>query len=193
MPIDPLDYAGPWARFRVADARKCLAALRELNRGDLPLTLGLAGGPTLAASLWAVDDAQGCLTFKLDPTAAQVLAVAALPQAWAAAYLGDVKLQFALTDLRLSETPGLAGRAAGTTLTLQTRLPRDLYCLPRRVPCVCAAVARRCRCCACPTRWRPTHRCACARWTSAPPAARCEGTGPGVVAGAGHDLQARRG
>ena len=50
--IQRLEGRGPWARFRVTEPRQRVAMLREVKRGDVPLTLGSADGPTLPALLW---------------------------------------------------------------------------------------------------------------------------------------------
>ena len=42
--IQRLDGRGPWARFRVTDPRQRVAVLREVVRGDVPLTLGVGAG-----------------------------------------------------------------------------------------------------------------------------------------------------
>ncbi len=54
--IDQLDFAGAWDRFHIDDPRRKLATLRELRRADVPMTLGRAGTPAMAVSVWAVDE-----------------------------------------------------------------------------------------------------------------------------------------
>jgi hypothetical protein len=133
--IDPVDAAGSWARFRVDDPRRCLALLRELRQGDLPLQLGVVHGPPLVAVLWAVDEPQLRLHFSADAvhTPASLLQqLLTAPEPWAAAYLGDSKLQWALHGLRIDAEP-LPGSISGDSrLRLQALLPTHLYLLPRR-------------------------------------------------------------
>jgi hypothetical protein len=54
--IDNQDFAGSWDRFYIEDPRRKRATLRELCRADVPLTLGRAGAPTLAVTVWSVDE-----------------------------------------------------------------------------------------------------------------------------------------
>lgn len=124
--IQRLDGRGPWARFRVTAPRQRVAVLREVVRGDVPLTLGSADGPTLPALLWSVDDAQERLNLRLGPDvdAAQLRAVLAEPVLWAACYLHEAKLQFDL--------PGLALGPADPVRMLQCELPKNMVHLPRR-------------------------------------------------------------
>lgn len=122
--IQRLDGRGPWARFRVTDPRQRVAVLREVVRGDVPLTLGSADGPTLPALLWSVDDAQLNLRLGPDVDAALLRAVMNEPVLWAAGYLHEAKLQFDL--------PGLGLGPAEPVRMLQSELPRQMVYLPRR-------------------------------------------------------------
>ena len=132
--IDQVDYVGPWGRFRDDDRRRCLAALNEVCRTDVPATLGtgISNGPTLKASLWSVDEGGGRLTFSVDPALTAAAPLAGLPQIWAAMYLGDVKLQFALTGLVLSRTNQLKKIGTAAMRMLQAEMPTHMYCMPRR-------------------------------------------------------------
>ena len=130
--IDQVDYVGPWERFRVDDTRQCLAALNEACRTDAPVTLGTSDGMRVTVTLWSVDEAGGRLTFSVDPTLGAAAAVAAKPQVWAALYLGDVKLQFSLRALLLSETAQVKRVGSSAVRTLQAQMPTYMYCMPRR-------------------------------------------------------------
>ncbi len=130
--IDQVDYVGPWERFRVDDTRQCLAALNEACRTDAPVTLGASDGMRVTVTLWAVDEAAGRLTFNVDPSLGAAAAVAAKTQIWAALYLGDVKLQFSLRALVLSETAQVKRVGAAAVRTLHAQMPIYMYCMPRR-------------------------------------------------------------
>lgn len=125
--IHPLDDPGGWDRFRVADPRQRSGALRHLCRGDLPMTLGLPGGPTVATSLWAVDEVQRQLLFNVEAdarTAATMHTLQAERELWAVAYPDESKLQFLLQPQTL--------RVRSGRLHVQCRGPLDMYLLPRR-------------------------------------------------------------
>jgi hypothetical protein len=130
--IDQVDYVGPWERFRVMDPRTCLAALREVCRNDAPVSIGTADGLTVRVSLWSVDDLNDGLNFNVDPAIGAAAAVAALPQAWAATYLGDVKLQFELRGMVLGEVAQVRNVGGAAVRLLRARIPTTMYCLPRR-------------------------------------------------------------
>jgi hypothetical protein len=130
--IDQLDHVGPWERFKNSDPRQCLAALREACHADTPLTLGAPDGPSLTASLWAIDEAAGRLHFNVNGKTREAAAVAALPVVWAAMYQGDVKLQFLLRDTALGHLAAGRRVLAGATRSLVSELPTAMYALPRR-------------------------------------------------------------
>ena len=131
--INRLDSTSPWGRFRVTDPRQRLATLRELWRGDAPLSLGQPGGPQVAATLWAVDEVQGRLHFTVNDTSPKADTVMALRELWAAAYLEDTKVQFSLRrqvpDGSLSAPPGHGPKLART---LFSDAPELMLMLPRR-------------------------------------------------------------
>ncbi len=118
------DSAGEWARFRIRSASKQLAALRELCRNDTPLVIGTPGGVTLQVALWSVDDVNRRLHFKIDPGSKSVSDLSYEPELWAAAYVEDDKLQFALTRVKVAVDQGLQVLAAD--------MPEHMYRLPRR-------------------------------------------------------------
>jgi len=129
--IDPVDIIGPWEQFRVIDPRKCLAVLAQVKLEQSPVTIGHAEGLSLAASLWSVDGPNRRVYFNVDAAAPAEALLADARQAWAAMYLGDVKLQFWLRGLTLSRAPA-RGHAAAATRSLYAELPSQMYCLPRR-------------------------------------------------------------
>jgi hypothetical protein len=117
--INRLEPGGPWGRFCVTDPRQRMATLRDLWRGDAPLSLGQPGGLQVPATLWAVDDVLGRLHFSVNDSSAKADTVMALPDLWAAAYLDDTKVQFSL-QRRLpdgsAKQPGPAGLRPQHTL-----------------------------------------------------------------------------
>lgn len=130
--IDSVDQVGPWERFRVSDSRKCVSALRKACHGDVPMTLGAAGGPGVSASLWSVDGHASRVHFNVNATTRDAAAVVSLPEVWAALYVGDEKLQFPLRGLSLGPVhSGLHGTGS-TSRSLSAELPAYLYALPRR-------------------------------------------------------------
>lgn len=120
--ISRLDGRGPWARFRITHPQQRVAMLRELVRGDVPLTLGPAGGECCRGVLWAFDDEARRLRLRLAPGAQAALLFVPGP-IWAAGYLHEAKLQFELT--------GLQGAPAGPDVLL-AELPEQMVHLPRR-------------------------------------------------------------
>ncbi len=116
---------GPqWARFRVHNPRQQLATLRDLCRGDTPVVVGIASGPTLQAVLWSVDDVSGQLHFKLDGARGGINALSLDGELWAAAYMDDAKVQFPLGHV----TVGIKGDQQ----LLVSEMPELMYSLPRR-------------------------------------------------------------
>lgn len=123
--IDHQDYAGSWERFFIEDPRRKLATLRALCRADVPLTLGRAGAPAMAVSVWAVDDRLGRLHLNLlsgDARRAQSLAVQG--GLWAAGYLHGAKVQF--------NVRALAGEHHPAGQRLSCGWPQMMFHLPRR-------------------------------------------------------------
>ncbi len=123
-PINRGDTAGEWARFRIRSASKQLAALRELCRNDTPLVIGTPGGATLQVALWSVDDVNRRLHFKVDPDSQWFNDLSYEVDLWAAAYVEDDKLQFALARVKFGVDQGRQVLAAD--------LPEHIYRLPRR-------------------------------------------------------------
>lgn len=123
-PLNPQDPASPWARFRVGDPRRCLAAFVGLRTGDAPVSIGVPGGPSFSASLWSVDQFHGHLHFNVGSAEQGVAQIAALPNLWGAAYLNDVKLQFQLNQAQV--TP------RGNEFSVRVDLPSTVYMMPRR-------------------------------------------------------------
>ncbi len=120
--ISRLDGRGPWARFQVIHPQQRVSMLRELVRGDVPLTLGPADGATCRGVLWAFDEAAGLLRLRLAPGSEQALLF--VPGAvWAAGYLHEAKLQFELL--------GLHGQAQAPDVLL-AGMPERMVHLPRR-------------------------------------------------------------
>lgn len=124
--IDNQDFAGSWDRFYIEDPRRKLATLRELCRADVPLTLGRAGAPAMAVSVWSVDEAHARLHLSLlsgDATTASLLAEHG--GLWAAGYLHGAKVQFNVRALAAGESRKSPGR-------LSCGWPQMMFHLPRR-------------------------------------------------------------
>ena len=123
-PINRGDTAGEWARFRIRSTSKQLATLRELCRNDTPLVIGRPGGATLQVALWSVDDVNRRLHFKIDPESQAMNDLSYGGELWAAAYLDDDKVQFALVHVKFDVNQGCQVLAAD--------IPEHMYRLPRR-------------------------------------------------------------
>jgi c-di-GMP-binding flagellar brake protein YcgR len=123
--IDQLDFAGAWDRFHIDDPRRKLATLRELRRADVPMTLGRAGTPAMAVSVWAVDEDRARLHLHLlsgnIPTATRLAEHGSL---WAAGYLQGAKVQF--------NVRALAGESRAAPDRLSCAWPQMMFHLPRR-------------------------------------------------------------
>lgn len=113
-----------WAEFRVTQPQRILAALRDLCTRTLPLTLGPLAGTTVKASIWSVDGSACRVHLGLhgEPQALQQLAAA--DSVWAAAYLDNDKVQFALGRFEL--------QLAGEQSALHAPFPDEIFRLPRR-------------------------------------------------------------
>jgi hypothetical protein len=133
--IDAVDAAGSWARFRIDDPRRCLALLRELRQGDVALVLGAAQGAALPAVLWAVDEPQLRLHYSVqarDATAERLQGLLAAGELWAAAELGQAKLQWPVHGLHVDGQALAASLGGDSRLRLVSLLPTHLYALPQR-------------------------------------------------------------
>lgn len=126
--IDRQRSSDVWSPFRVQDPIQRRRLLAALCGGDVPVTIGSAGGPCVTAALWSVEDRQdadgGRLHFSIASGMARADAMVSAPSHWAAAYLGDVKLQFQLRAMVLEQQGGRH--------ILHARLPEYMVRLPRR-------------------------------------------------------------
>jgi flagellar brake protein len=123
----PINHNNPgtdWQRFRVRSATQVLDELRALCRQDIPLVVGTPGGATVQALLWSVDDVQRRLHFRVEADPQALSGFSFENDLWAAAYVMDDKLQFALKRLSVSVGQGLQVMTAD--------FPGSLYRLPRR-------------------------------------------------------------
>ncbi|CAD5373627.1 Flagellar brake protein YcgR [Rubrivivax sp. A210] len=123
----PLDADGgpnPWAEFRVDHPQERLRLLRELRDGGVPVILNGPGGASFSTTLWAIDDAQGRLSFNADALAPALASMVDANEAVAVAYLESVKLQFDLQGLVLLRTAHAS--------VLQCRMPQEIYRFQRR-------------------------------------------------------------
>lgn len=123
-PINRGDTAGEWARFRIRSPGKQLTTLRDLCRNDTPLVVGTPGGATLQVALWSVDDVARRLHFKVDSESQAMNDLSYEADLWAAAYVDDDKLQFALAHVQMGIDQGHQ--------VLTADIPEQMYLLPRR-------------------------------------------------------------
>jgi hypothetical protein len=130
--IDAVDQVGSWARFRVDDSRRCLSLLRELRVGDTPVCIGSPGGRAATVALWAVDDVARRLHFSADTQSGNWPALAGQPDLWAAAYLGDAKLQFPVYSLLVEHSSTATTLGGSARIRLEADLPSHVYHLLRR-------------------------------------------------------------
>ena len=65
--LDADGGADPWAPFRVSRPQECVALLRQLRDGQVPINLNGPDGSTLTTTLWSIDDKQSQLSFTADP------------------------------------------------------------------------------------------------------------------------------
>ncbi|MCA0243735.1 MAG: hypothetical protein LCI02_23100 [Proteobacteria bacterium] len=115
-----------WLAFQVSGAPARVALLRDLSELAAPVSIGRWGGEVVAATLWSVDAEQQCLHFSGGP---ELAALAARPEGlFAAAYLGDDKLQFPLHGIRVAD----GGGSADARFRLRCELPSLLLRLARR-------------------------------------------------------------
>ena len=122
-----LDAAGgvdPWAPFRVTRPQECLALLRQLRDGPVPVNLNGPDGSLLTTTLWSVDEASRRLSFTVNLGMPALDRLVEADEAVAVAYLDSVKLQFELQGIVL-----VRGALAST---LQASLPAALYRFQRR-------------------------------------------------------------
>lgn len=112
--------------FRITDPRQRVATLRELQRGDVPLTLGMPGRPGCAALLWTLDEAAACMHLSLarPPSGEMLSTLSTAPELWAAGYLHEAKVQFEVARVTFS--------APGDKPMLHAALPQRMVHLPRR-------------------------------------------------------------
>ncbi len=127
--IDRQKSSDAWGPFRVQDPAQRRRLLLALCSGDIPVSIGSAGGPCVTAALWSIEEEQvsdgaGRLHFSIASGAARAEAMMSARSHWAAAYLDDVKLQFQLRALVLENQGGRH--------ILHARLPDYMVRLPRR-------------------------------------------------------------
>ncbi len=112
-----------WSEFRVTQPREMLGMLRQLRDTSVPVHLTGPDGNALTASLWALDDTMGRLSFSVSEQP-QLQGLVDGDEAVAVAYLDSVKLQFDLHGM-------LVVRGAGGP-ALQAEWPQELYRFQRR-------------------------------------------------------------
>ena len=122
--LDAADGTDPWAPFRVTRPQECLALLRQLRDGPVPVNLNGPDGSLLTTTLWAVDVASGRLSFSADPDLPALSRLVEADEVVAVAYMDSVKLQFELHGVVL-----VRGSQAST---LQALMPAALYRFQRR-------------------------------------------------------------
>ena len=118
------DLLQRWAPFRVTHPPKVLGLLRDLCSSSVPLFLGPLPGGACSAWIWSVDVNSTLLHVGLDCDPSQLEIVRGAQAIWAAAYLGEHKIQFLLVVRRVEAGP--------RHTVLKASLPTELYRLPRR-------------------------------------------------------------
>ena len=122
--LDATGGPDPWAPFRVTRTQECLALLRLLRDGPVPVNLNGPDGSMMNTTLWTVDANAGRMSFSAsDGLMAQERLVEA-DEAIAVAYMDSVKLQFDIQGIVL-----VRGAQAST---LQCALPAAIYRFQRR-------------------------------------------------------------
>jgi hypothetical protein len=119
---EPQQQSGPWITYRVSGVAARLALLREMAEVGVPVSLGRPGGTIVGATLWAVDGARCRLHFNGGPELAPLVEQQGV---YAAAYLGDIKLQFPLRRMSVMS-------ATGAQVQLQAEIPSLMLRLARR-------------------------------------------------------------
>ena len=122
--LDATGGSDPWAPFRVARPQECLALLRQLRDGPLPLNLSGPDGSMLNTTLWTVDAAAGRISFCADAGMPAAERLVQADEAVAVAYMDSVKLQFVVQGMVL-----VRGTQAST---LQCAMPAAIYRFQRR-------------------------------------------------------------
>lgn len=127
VPIQTQDEEGTWRRFLVGDPDRQRGWLHKISRGDVPVSLGQPPSTLLSVTLWSVDDNTRTLHFSapITPQNEQALGwLVGQPDAWAAAYVGDDKIQFQVSRLGAVIKDG--------RLMLSAQGPLALYRMTRR-------------------------------------------------------------
>lgn len=127
VPLLSEEEEGQWRRFRVADPDRQRSLLHKISRGDMPVSLGRPPSALLSVSLWSVDASAGLLHFSAPITPQNEQAIGALvvqPDTWAAAYVGEEKIQFRVR--------GLGAVMKGGRMMLSAEGPLAVYRLTRR-------------------------------------------------------------
>ena len=122
--LDALGDEDPWAPFRVAHPQECLALLRQLRDGAVPVNLNGPDGSVLTSTVWALDPASQSISFTLNAGMPAADRLVEADEAVAVAYMDSVKLQFDLHRIVLV-------RGAQTS-TLKCALPDTVYRFQRR-------------------------------------------------------------
>ncbi len=122
-----LDASGgvdPWSSFRVTRLHECLALLRQLRDGAVPINLNGPDGSMLSTTLWSVDTDAERLSFTASNGLPAQERLVEADEAIAVAYMDSVKLQFDIQGIVL-----VRGAQAST---LQCALPATVYRFQRR-------------------------------------------------------------
>jgi c-di-GMP-binding flagellar brake protein YcgR len=122
--LDTSGLVDPYAQFRVNHPTECLALLRQLRDGSVPVILNGPDGHSMTTNLWALDDVRGRLNFSAEPNHPALPHLVDGDEAVAVAYLESVKLQF--------ELPLLILVRSFSTCALQSAMPREIYRFQRR-------------------------------------------------------------
>ncbi|MFZ4649744.1 MAG: flagellar brake protein [Rubrivivax sp.] len=123
--LDRDSVADPWSAFQVHSAAEVLALLRQLRDSSVPVNLTAPGASeAFCTTLWAIDSAQGRISFSAADAKGDLKSLLAAGRAVAVAYMDSIKVQFDARDLELVKGP----RASA----LQCPTPVQAYRFQRR-------------------------------------------------------------
>jgi c-di-GMP-binding flagellar brake protein YcgR len=110
--------------FRITAPFEIAAVLKRLAEGNVHVGLNTPEGGSIVATVWAVDPANGMLSFSIAPHEPQLDAVVECDEASVVGYLDQVKVQFDVDKLVLVRS--------GERVALKCGFPRELFRFQRR-------------------------------------------------------------
>ncbi len=125
LPMPLAGFADGLDDFRLDNPRAVTAMLRQLCEGDVPLQLhAMAGGESIAATLWTADAQRATLGFAIDVDDAALPHLLESRTVAVVGYFDSVKIQFDVHDLVLV-------RGERTSI-LNASFPHELFRFQRR-------------------------------------------------------------